>query len=111
LAKVLTTIGITDKRTQNEVNLGLSCWNLVTGVTGAFLVRHLNRRHQYLIAYIGMTVLFACWTGASANYANTANHSAATAVVALIFIYYGFYNLMMPLSVPFTELSWANAFD
>jgi hypothetical protein len=99
LAKVLTTIGITDKRVQNEVNLGLSCWNLVTGVTGALLVRHLNRRLQYLIAFVGMTIVFACWTGASANYTNTGNHSAATAVVALIFIYYGFYNLMMPLSV------------
>lgn len=66
LAKVLATVGITDKRTQNEVNLGLSCWNLVTGVTGAFLTKKLPRRTQYLIAFCGMTILFACWTGASA---------------------------------------------
>lgn len=97
LAKVLSTIGITDRRTQNEVNLGLSCWNLVTGVLGAFITRVATRRRQYLISYVGMTLLFACWTGASADYVKTTNHSAASAVVALIFIYYGFYNLMMPL--------------
>ncbi len=95
LSKVLATVGITEKRTQNEINLGLSCWNLVTGVTGAFLAHILPRRRQYLISYVGMTVMFACWTGASATYTNDhTNHHAAIAVVALIFIYYGFYNLI-----------------
>lgn len=102
LSKVLATVGITDKRTQNEINLGLSCWNLITGVTGAFLAHILPRRRQYLISYVGMTVMFACWTGASATYANDhTNHSAAIGVVALIFIYYAFYNLMMPLTYIF----------
>jgi hypothetical protein len=44
LAKVLATVGITDRRKQNQINLGLTCWNLVTGVTGAFLTKTLNRR-------------------------------------------------------------------
>lgn len=102
LSKVLASVGITSRRTQNEINLGLSCWNLVTGVTGAFLAHILPRRRQYLTSYIGMTVLFACWTGASAVYAEDhTNQSAAKAVVALIFIYYGFYNLMMPLTYIF----------
>lgn len=55
LAKVLNTVGITDKRTQNEINLGLTCTNLVTGICGAFLTKILPRRKQYLIAFIGMT--------------------------------------------------------
>lgn len=45
-----------------------------------------------------MTALFACWTGASANYAQTSNHHAAAAVVAMIFIYYLFYTIMHPLT-------------
>ncbi|KAH0836146.1 hypothetical protein AYO21_04845 [Fonsecaea monophora] len=102
LSKVLATVGITKKRTQNEINLGLSCWNLVTGVSGALLAHFLPRRRQYLISYCGMTLLFACWTAASAVYAKDhSNNSAAIAVVALIFIYYGFYNLMMPLTYIF----------
>ncbi|KAJ9503655.1 hypothetical protein H2202_000794 [Exophiala xenobiotica] len=102
LSKVLASVGITAKRTQNEINLGLSCWNLVTGVTGAFLTHKLPRRRQYLTSYTGMTIMFACWTAASAVYAKDhSNNSAAKAVVALIFIYYGFYNLMMPLTYVF----------
>lgn len=98
LAKVLTTIGITDRKTQNQLNLGLNCWNLVTGLAAAgFGTRYLRRRTQILTGYGAMTVIFACWTAASAVYAGDShNNSAAYSVVALIFIYYVFYNLMMP---------------
>lgn len=102
LSRILTSIGITAKRTQNEINLGLSCWNLITGITGSFLAHIMPRRKQYLTSYTGMTILFACWTAASAVYANDhTNHHAAIGVVALIFIYYAFYNLMMPLTYIF----------
>lgn len=98
LAKVLTTIGITETRKQNQINLGLQCWNLASGVSGAFLTKLMGRRTQYLIAFTGMTIVFACWTGASANFAMSANHNAAGAVIGMIFIYYGCYNLMHPLT-------------
>lgn len=98
LAKVLTTIGITDTRKQNQINLGLQCWNLISGVSGAFLTKLMGRRTQYLLSFTGMTIIFACWTGASANFAMSANQNAAGAVVGMIFIYYGFYNLMHPLT-------------
>ena len=98
LARVLKSIGITSTRRQNQINLGLQCWNLVSGVTGAFLTKLLGRRTQYMIAFAGMTIVYACWTGASANFTQTANQTAAGAVVGMIFIYYGFYNLMHPLT-------------
>lgn len=98
LAKVLNTVGITDKRSQNLINLGLTCWNLITGCSSALLSSKLKRRTQYLIAFSGMTILFACWTGASANYAQTKNEHAAGAVVAMIFIYYMFYTVMHPMT-------------
>ncbi|KAK1762537.1 MFS transporter [Phialemonium atrogriseum] len=101
LAKVLLTVGISDRRTQNIINLALSCWNLVTGVTFAFLSKRIPRRTQYLIAFGGMTAVFAVWTGVSANYAQTGNHQAAAAVVAMIFIYYMFYTIMHPLTYIF----------
>ncbi|KAK6441414.1 hypothetical protein LTR95_002362 [Oleoguttula sp. CCFEE 5521] len=101
LAKVLATVGISDKRKQNQINLGLTCWNLVTGITGAFLTKKLNRRTQYMIAFVGMTVVFACWTGASADYNNTKNQQAAGAVVGMIFVYYMFYTIMHPLTYVF----------
>jgi MFS family permease len=45
-----------------------------------------------------MTVVFACWTAASARYSETGNTHAAGAVVGMIFVYYLCYNLMMPLT-------------
>jgi len=101
LAKVLATVGITQPHKQNEINLGLSCWNFVTAMTACFAVKYFNRRTMYLYSYIGMLITFACWTGASADFANTGNHHAAIAVVAMIFIYYSFYNTMMPLTYTF----------
>ncbi|KAL4876241.1 MFS transporter [Aspergillus karnatakaensis] len=105
LAKVLSTIGIDDRLTQNQINVGLSCWNLVTGGLAASLgTNYLPRRTQLLTGFSSMCIIFSCWTAASAVFANSTdadgengNNSAATAVVALIFIYYAFYNLMMPL--------------
>ncbi|WYZ43758.1 hypothetical protein EsH8_VII_000194 [Colletotrichum jinshuiense] len=99
LAKVLSTIGINNRLTQNQINVSLSCWNLVTGATAACIgTNYLPRRKQLLTGFGCMCILFSCWTAASAVFAgDNHNSSAATAVVALIFIYYAFYNLMMPL--------------
>ena len=84
---MLETVGITNPGTQNRINLSLTCWNLITGCTFAVATLVLKRRTQYLIAFVGMTVVFACWTGASADYAQTGNHHAAGAVVGMIFVY------------------------
>lgn len=99
LAKVLTTIGITSRLAQNQINLALMCWNLITGVAGSVLQRSVRRRVQWLTSYCGMAVAYACWTAASAVYAGDGdNDNASRAVVAIIFVYYALYNLMMPLA-------------
>ncbi|RSM15856.1 hypothetical protein CDV31_004798 [Fusarium ambrosium] len=99
LAKVLATVGITERLKQQQINLSLSCWNLLTGAVAACIgTDYLPRRTQLLTGFGSMCAIFACWTGASAVFANDdTNNSAAIAVVSLIFVYYGFYNLMMPL--------------
>lgn len=87
LARVLETVGITSKRTQNKVNLGLNCWNLVTGFLASYLVSLTPRRVMYLTSVTGMFITFAAWTGASASFADTHDTRAASAVVAMIFLY------------------------
>lgn len=89
LARVLETVGITSKTTQNQVNLGLNCWNLITGFTASYLVSITPRRVMYLTSVTGMFITFAAWTGASASFSNTHNSGAASAVVAMIFLYCG----------------------
>lgn len=51
-----------------------------------------------------MTAVFVCWTAASAVFANSKgeNHAAAAAVVAMIFIYYLFYNAQHVLVFTYT---------
>jgi MFS family permease len=99
LAKVLTTVGITSRLAQNQINLGLNCWNFVAGVSASFLQHYIPRRAQWLTSFVGMTVVYACWTATAATYANDmSNEHASRAVVALIFVYYGFYNIFMPLA-------------
>lgn len=99
LAKVLSTIGIKERLAQQQINLSLMCWNLITGVAGSFVQHIAPRRIQWLVSYVGMTCVYASWTAASAVYADdNSNEHASRAVVALIFIYYAFYNIMMPLA-------------
>jgi MFS family permease len=45
-----------------------------------------------------MTVLFSIWTGVSAGYAQHASHSAAAAVIVMIFLYTSSYSIMQPLT-------------
>ncbi|KAH8422599.1 uncharacterized protein LDX57_000352 [Aspergillus melleus] len=45
-----------------------------------------------------MTICFSVWTGVSAGYAQHASHAAATAVVAMIFLYNATYAFMQPLT-------------
>lgn len=70
----------------------------MTGVSFAFLTSVLRRRVQYLIAFGGMTAIFAVWTGVSARYAQSGDSGSAYAVVAMIFVYYLFYTVMHPLT-------------
>ncbi|KAJ5970191.1 Major facilitator superfamily domain general substrate transporter [Penicillium vulpinum] len=80
LAKVLATVGVTDKKTQNIINLSLSMWLCATGC--AFLAAFMPRRVQFLTAFAGMTIIFSIWTGVSAAYAQHGTHSEAITVVA-----------------------------
>lgn len=97
LAKILTLIGITERRTQNQINLGLNCWNLCTAMVSSWMAGWVLRRRQLMSAYIGMTILFTSYTACSAVYAeDNENKSAARAVIGLIFLYNAAYNLMQP---------------
>ncbi|KAH8835117.1 hexose transporter [Flagelloscypha sp. PMI_526] len=103
LARVLETVGITDKRTQNKVNVGLNCWNLVTGIIASWAVGRTKRRHMYLWAVSVMWMTFVSWTAASAVFnVDHTNQHAAGAVVAMIFIYYGFGYNAAPLTYTYT---------
>lgn len=93
LTGVLKTIGITDSKTQLEINGYLSIVQLVSAVGIAFFVDKIGRRPLFITSCIGMLVSFIIETIGSAEYAMHKNSGAGKAVIVFIFIFYIFYNL------------------
>jgi hypothetical protein len=62
LKKILVQVGITDSREQNIVNLGMTCWQLVSGTVAALIVRRFKRRSTYLTSITGMFFVYIALT-------------------------------------------------
>lgn len=93
LGRILDTVGITDKLTKNQINLGNSCWSLINGTVMALAVFHFKRRTMYLACTIGLLCVYTGWTISSARYAVTGAPSAAKIVIFFIFLYSPMYNM------------------
>lgn len=93
LTGVLETIGITDSKTQLEINGYLSIVQLVSAVGICFFVDKIGRRPLILTSAAGMLVAFIIETIGSAQYAEHQNTAAGKAVIVFIFIFFIFYNL------------------
>lgn len=115
LNSVLEGIGITATSTKTLINGILNIFNYATAIFGALTCDRIGRRPLFLISTAGMTVCFAIWTACFATYHKSAqnldadgkpinpNKSAGNAVLAMIFLFYMFYNLAMsPLLVAYT---------
>lgn len=90
---VLDDIGITNPDTQLVINGCLNIWNCIVAVTMCFYVDKLGRRPLFLISTGGMMVCFVVWTICSERYNVTKVAGNGSAVVAMIFLYYTFYNI------------------
>jgi hypothetical protein len=117
---VLDGIGITSEFDKNLFNGILQIYNLGTAYMGALVVERAGRRTLFLTSTGGMCLTYAVWTACSAAYQQSvvyvpgtegtdnpeiqsANTNAGNAVAAMIFIYYGFYNIALsPLLVSYT---------
>lgn len=93
LTGVLQTIGITDSKTQLEINGYLSIVQLVSAVGICFFVDKIGRRPLILTSAAGMLVAFIIETIGSAQYAEHQNSAAGKAVIVFIFVFFIFYNL------------------
>lgn len=72
-------------------------------LVSAFFVDRIGRRVLFLFAGVGMLVSFTIWTACSAVYANTGSSGAGSAVIAMIFLFYGVAGAAWPgLTVSYT---------
>jgi len=93
LSKIFDSIGITDSNTQLVINGCLQILNIIVATTQCFFVDKVGRRPLFLTATTGMLVTFVVWTICSARYTLNGDKGAGNAVVAMIFLYYVFYNM------------------
>ncbi|KAI5782172.1 hexose transporter [Pyronema domesticum] len=93
LKKILDQVGITDRREQNILNVGITCWQLVNGAAAAMAVRRVKRRTMYLTCVCGMLAVYIMLTTSSARYAMTGTKGAGVATIVAIFCYSPFYNM------------------
>ncbi|KAE8150902.1 general substrate transporter [Aspergillus avenaceus] len=93
IAKILNSVGYTSSVQQNLINGCLQILNLIVALGMCFFVDKIGRRKLFLTSTAGMLVAFIVWTICSAQYDLTNAHAAANAVVAMIYIYYVFYNI------------------
>ncbi|KFY94181.1 hypothetical protein V498_04002 [Pseudogymnoascus sp. VKM F-4517 (FW-2822)] len=89
LHSILESVGITSSYDQTVINAGLQIWSFLVAVGFAFAVDKVGRRKLFLIAAIGMLISFTIWTACSAVYAKTGSSQAGSAVIAMIFLFYG----------------------
>lgn len=93
LAGVLETAGITDVTMQTTINGCLQIFNLIAAVTAACIVDKVGRRPLFLVSCVGMLISYTVISGLSGSFANTGNKSTGIAVIPMLFLYYGSYDI------------------
>ncbi|KAK9360727.1 general substrate transporter [Lipomyces starkeyi] len=85
------------------VNGIINIWNWLIALTTSFFVDKVGRRPLFLVSTVGMLLVFAGWTAASAQFSNDKKDQTGIAVLALIFVYELFYCIALsPLPVAYS---------
>ncbi|TVY23076.1 Lactose permease [Lachnellula hyalina] len=92
MSDVLGKAGVSNKKTQLEINGILNIINFLTAVTMCFFIDKLGRRPLFLFATGGMFATFCVWTICAAQFTLHGNPAAGYAEIVFIFIFYVFYN-------------------
>jgi MFS family permease len=86
-------VGITSPTQQTLINGFLQLWNLIIAVGSASSVDRVGRRFLLLTSSIGMLVCYIIITGLSGSFAITKHAATGLAVIPMLFLYYGFYDI------------------
>ncbi|KAH7399865.1 general substrate transporter [Cadophora sp. MPI-SDFR-AT-0126] len=93
LVSVLKTVGIASPTQQTLINGFLQLWNLIAACTAAGMVDKLGRRFLFIASSVGMLICYIIMTGLAGSYAQSHHAGVGIAVVPMLFLYYGFYDI------------------
>lgn len=88
---MLSQAGITDEKTQLEINLGMSAMQFCVALTGSVLAERLGRRLLALISLGLCTIFFYMIGGLTARYGESTERSGIYGTVAVIFMFLASY--------------------
>lgn len=96
---MLSEAGITSSKTQMEISLIMSVWQLVIALVGSLLAERIGRRVLCLTSLVGCTAMFYVVGALTAVYGSSSYSSGVQGTVASIFLYLGFYSFgLTPLT-------------
>ncbi|CAE6477579.1 unnamed protein product [Rhizoctonia solani] len=72
---------------------GLAIWNWIISILGSLAVDRVGRRPIWLFATLGMLVSYVIVTALSATFDRTNDRATGLAVIPMIFITFGFYDI------------------
>ncbi|CAI7597685.1 unnamed protein product [Penicillium glandicola] len=93
LAPILESVGITKAADQAAVNVSLNVWNFLLAAAGALASERYGRRILWLISTVAMFVFLSMSTLTAGLFAEKHLHAAGVAVVPLLFLFYGAYDI------------------
>ncbi|KAI0746168.1 general substrate transporter [Earliella scabrosa] len=101
--KIFDSIGITDPTTQLLINGILNIYNFIIAIIAGLICDKVGRRPLFIASTIGMFVFWVLQTACFALYSEHGNVTAAHAFIAMIFLFYAFYDIAFtPLIVSYT---------
>ena len=89
---MLSQAGISDEKTQLEINLGLSAFQFCIALTGSLLAERLGRRYLALISLGLCTMFFYLLGGLTARYGESNDRAGIYGTVVVIFLFLGSYS-------------------
>lgn len=89
---MLSQAGISDPHTQLEINVILSCWQLVCAIAGSCLAERLGRRVLALVSLGTCTAFLYLLAGLTAKFGTSHDKSGTYGTVSVIFLFLGAYS-------------------
>ncbi|ETW81156.1 MFS sugar transporter [Heterobasidion irregulare TC 32-1] len=103
LKRVCDSVGITDPTMQLLINGVLNIWNFFVAVAAGLLCDRVGRRRLFITSTVGMLVFWIIQTICFAEYSKHGNPATGRTVIAMIFVYYAFYDIAFtPLIVSYS---------
>lgn len=91
LPQILDGVGLRSTREKTLINGIINIWTWIVGLGAGWVIPKLSKRFLFLFSTSGMLLAFVVWTALSAIYASNESNSYGIGVVAMMFVYNGFY--------------------